>query len=318
MVDRCRFCDGEPASEFEVREMMFGFRDAFAYARCERCSSLWLRDVPEDLSRYYGHGYYSMAADPKGAEPSTAAALWARTLLWLQAVSARRAGKPGFPVYLRWFPDTVTLQSRIADIGSGEAGLASRLSRHGFANVWAFDPFIDADRDSGNAHYRKRMLSDVDGQFDVILFSHSLEHVPDPVQALRTAAAHLREDGEIIVRIPVAGSYAHRQYGANWIGLDAPRHLSIPSTAGMAFAAATARLWISQIFYDSLPIQFWVSEGYQRGISLRDQDTPDPVALERLARQARELNERRDGDMAGFVLTKELSRARRPAYRHHS
>ena len=284
---------------------MLGLRDPFNYRRCGDCGSLWLADVPADLSKYYGPEYYSMADDPKGAELSTAASIWTRVLLRLPpTLTERFAGQRGFPVYLLWIAGLrVSLRSRIADVGSGEASVISRMSRHGFAHLWGFDPFIARDKDIGSAHYRKASIVGAEGAFDLIMFNHALEHVPDAIATLREAAARLATGGAIIVRIPVAGSYADRHYGPNWVALDPPRHLAIPSKAGMRTAAESAGLTVGRVFFDSQPLQFWASERYARGIALHDDAGGcDPAALRLFLKRSKELNAKGEGDTAGYVL----------------
>src|SRR5665213_2704103 len=101
MVETCLFCGGASAASMAAREMMFGLRHEFTYCRCVRCLSLWLQDPPASLSPYYGEGYYSMTADPKGAQPVRGAALWLRLLLRLPVVACDRlAGRRGFPRYI--------------------------------------------------------------------------------------------------------------------------------------------------------------------------------------------------------------------------
>lgn len=303
MVDRCLYCDGGPGDRIETREMMFGLRHAFVYRRCVNCRSLWLQDVPDDLSPYYGRGYYSMSL-PTG-RPIPAAKLLIRILLKLPPLIVTPiAGKRGFPIYLKWFQGlNVSPASRIADIGAGEGSLISRMARHGFGDVWGFDPFIAGDRDEGAAHLRRSSISDAGGLFDVVMFNHSLEHVARPVEALREAAAHLVPSGAILVRIPLAGTYAERHYGPNWMALDPPRHLTVPTKLGLELGASAAGLEVAHVFFDSLPQQLWGSEQYAKDIPLLDERGGAGKRESRMdKRRTRELNRRHDGDSAGFIL----------------
>jgi hypothetical protein len=177
------------------------------------------------------------------------------------------------------------------------------MAAHGFDDVWGFDPFIRADRDEGNAHLRCTSIEHAKGLFDVIMFNHSFEHVPRPVEALRAAKARLAADGAILVRIPLAGTFADRHYGGDWVSLDPPRHLNVPSRQGMQAAAAASGLDITRVFFDSLPQQIWASEQYRRNIPLLDGRSGHGQKVSRaLRRRARELNRREDGDSAGFIL----------------
>jgi SAM-dependent methyltransferase len=214
------------------------------------------------------------------------------------------AGKRGFPQYLQWFQGlNLSLSSRIADVGSGEGSLVIRMAAHGFDDVWGFDPYIRADRDCGNAHLRRTGVGQAEGLFDVIMFHHSLEHLPRPVEELRNAKARLAADGAILVRVPLAGTFADRHYGRDWVSLDPPRHLNVPSRQGMQAAASASGLDIDRVFFDSLPQQIWASEQYRRDIPLRgERGGPRQKVSRALRRRTRELNRHEDGDSAGFLL----------------
>jgi SAM-dependent methyltransferase len=283
---------------------MFGLRHEFTYLRCSGCRSLWLSEIPGDLASYYGDGYYSMAP-PRVRARGPAARRWVRMSLRLPpSVVDRVAGKRGFPEYLRWFQALdVSPSSRIADVGSGEGALIIRMAAHGFDDVWGFDPFIHTDMDYGNAHVRRVGIERADGFFDVIMFNHSLEHIARPIEALRNARSRLAAGGAILVRVPLAGTFADRQYGGDWVSLDAPRHLNVPSRQGMQAAAGASGLQITRVFFDSLPQQIWASEQYRRDIPLFDERGGPPQNGSRaLRRRTRRLNRSEDGDRAGFVL----------------
>ncbi len=305
MVRHCPLCNAPPREEqTHAREMMFGLRHQFTYRRCSRCGSLWLSEIPQDLALYYGPRYYSMTSPPVTSR-GRVASYWARILLRLPPFLVERlAGKRGFPEYLRWFQGlNVSLSSRIADIGSGEGGLVMRMAAHGFHDVWGFDPFIRADRDHGGGHLRRTDIEHTQGHFDVIMFNHSLEHIADPVQAIRDAKSRLAADGAILVRVPLAETYADRHYGGNWLGLDPPRHLAVPSRYGMQLAASATGLEITRVFFDSLPLQIWASEKYRQDIPLLDErGEPGKRESRHLRRRTRELNSREEGDSAGFLL----------------
>jgi SAM-dependent methyltransferase len=305
MIERCPFCTAAPAGAVTAREMMLGLRERFAYCRCGECGSLWLADPPEDLGRFYPAGYYSLVADPKGAEAIPLARLWTRALLRLpRGVTTSLAGTRGFPRYAAWLAGLgATPGWRVADLGAGEGALVYQLGRHGFADVWGLDPYLSADRDLGAVHLRRGDLSRADGPFDLVMFNHALEHTRDPFAELRSAGERLSPRGAIVVRIPVAGSLADRRYGADWVALDAPRHLAIPSRDGVARVAARAGLAVTRTFFDSTALQFWASEQYARDIPLHDpRSGPDAASLARLARRARAVNRSAQGDTAGYVL----------------
>ncbi|MBS1546413.1 MAG: class I SAM-dependent methyltransferase [Bacteroidetes bacterium] len=62
--------------------------------------------------------------------------------------------------------------------------------------------------------------------FDVITLWHVLEHVPDPMEALREIYARLSPGGLLVVAVPDNESWDCRHYGSTWAAWDVPRHLS--------------------------------------------------------------------------------------------
>jgi 2-polyprenyl-3-methyl-5-hydroxy-6-metoxy-1,4-benzoquinol methylase len=72
-------------------------------------------------------------------------------------------------------------------------------------------------------------LSQYPLQFDCIMVSHVLEHVHDPLDMLATLKLALKPNGVLLISLPNALSVLRYHFGANWRGLEAPRHLAIPS-----------------------------------------------------------------------------------------
>ncbi len=72
-------------------------------------------------------------------------------------------------------------------------------------------------------------LANYSGQFDCIMSSHVLEHVHDPLDMLTKIKAALKPGGLLLLTLPNSLSALRFYFGANWRGLEAPRHLAIPS-----------------------------------------------------------------------------------------
>jgi SAM-dependent methyltransferase len=64
-----------------------------------------------------------------------------------------------------------------------------------------------------------------DRSFDVVRLSHSLEHMHDPMSALREARRILDTDGYLVVTVPNAGSWEASLFGRWWFPWELPRHL---------------------------------------------------------------------------------------------
>ena len=75
--------------------------------------------------------------------------------------------------------------------------------------------------------------------YDCITCSHVVEHVHQPVQWLRGMYALLRPGGTLWIQTPNIESWGHREFGVDWRGLEPPRHLAIPTAAGLCACLET-------------------------------------------------------------------------------
>jgi len=64
-----------------------------------------------------------------------------------------------------------------------------------------------------------------EGFFDVVVMSHVIEHVPEPVTLLQECHRVLKNGGYLVAYSPNVRSLGHRLYKSNWRGLEPPRHL---------------------------------------------------------------------------------------------
>lgn len=62
-------------------------------------------------------------------------------------------------------------------------------------------------------------------RFDVITFSHSLEHFHYPDRALQASARLVKKGGYLIIAVPNFDSFENSFFQRNWFHLDVPRHL---------------------------------------------------------------------------------------------
>jgi SAM-dependent methyltransferase len=82
------------------------------------------------------------------------------------------------------------------------------------------------------------------GEFDCVTAFHVLEHVPDPIRAVRRMLEWLAPGGLLVLEVPNAGGLGARLFGRAWSGLELPRHLSrfTPETLGATVARAGGRV----------------------------------------------------------------------------
>jgi SAM-dependent methyltransferase len=296
--------------------MMFGTRTEHRVDRCGSCGSLILLDPPPDPASAYPDGYYAHGSTPSFVAPDNLKRrlLRARSRALLRlppAASDRLLARAPYPLApFRWLAGLgLGTSARILDVGCGEGYLLRRLALAGFTRLNGVDPYMAEESESEVLTLRRGELRDVTGPFEVVMLHHVLEHLTDPVEALREARELLAPGGAVIARVPLADSWAARHYGADWVQLDAPRHLSVPTEAAARDAAAAAGLRVRRAWRDSDAIQFWGSEQYRLGIPLEDPRSVmrggHPFAAGQLrgwAARARALNRAGEGDSGCFVL----------------
>ncbi|MBN1593615.1 MAG: class I SAM-dependent methyltransferase [Candidatus Coatesbacteria bacterium] len=64
-----------------------------------------------------------------------------------------------------------------------------------------------------------------DGHFDLVIFSHSLEHLSDPMRALNEARRIISPTGGLLISVPNPDCLSARLFREYWTGYDFPRHL---------------------------------------------------------------------------------------------
>jgi 2-polyprenyl-3-methyl-5-hydroxy-6-metoxy-1,4-benzoquinol methylase len=312
----CRICGNfENNIPFVVSEMMFGIGDEFRYFECSGCGCLQIESVPSDISRYYPAAYYSYAAHSRPEGRLRRAAQAARCKY---VVSGR--GFIGRFLFNHYYDPKIaslrgvalTRKSRILDVGCGSGLLLRQLRNAGFVNASGIDPYIVEDvKYAGSVLVRKQSIHNAIGNWDLILFHHSLEHALDPLETLKSAARLLSPKGTCLVRTPVASSYAWRHYRENWVQLDAPRHFFIQSLNSMSLLAGKAGFQVQKVIFDSSELQFWASEQYKKNIPLLSPESygtsPSKSLFSRreirsFRERAQELNAQELGDQAAFYL----------------
>ena len=321
-MNECRVCNnGADNQKHVVLEMYFGTRETFEYFECSNCNCLQLAEFPHDMSVYYPDGYYSFAGID---ETSLARKLKSFVSRKRNGYALFRNGILGRLFYtirqptmsfelLRLFK---TLKNEsVLDVGCGGGEFAYYLTELGI-NTVGIDPFVRQVRVYKNGlKILKRTLvefkRETELQFDLIMFNHSFEHMPDPEEVLKVASGLLRDTGTIMIRIPTVSSYAWKHYRTNWVQLDAPRHLFLHSVESIGILANNAGFRVSDIVYDSDELQFCGSEQYLQNIPLTSSQSyrtslkASPFSKKDIAsykKQAVALNRQNLGDMAAFYL----------------
>jgi SAM-dependent methyltransferase len=316
MTYRCLWCHAATAARtFTARELLFGMEGEWEYAECSACGSLQMLQPPDDLQRYYPREYdaYNTLPDAYYRGLLGVVRTWRdRTV----ATGKGLLGKLVLLVHPQQDPRVRSIRllnllpdARVLDVGCGSGLLLLIMHQVGFRNVEGIDPFYPSEQPIGGRVrvYRRTLREHVEAQpppYDVVMYHHVLEHVPDQEGELSLAKQLLKPDGRILVRLPLAGSYHWKRYGTDWFQLDAPRHLSIPSVQGMKALAERCGYKVEYTGFDALPLHLHASELYRQGI-IGSQHRPElhsPTQWREFARLTDQLNRTGEADSGVFVL----------------
>lgn len=274
MVINCLICNNVSGNELvKLKELQLGLGEIFMYQRCGNCNSMQLLNPPADFSPYYPvEKYYSFTNGIKILKHSdflrkakTNYLLYGKSKLLGSILSIGYK----IPDFFQWMIELkAQLDDEILDVGCGNGMLLEKLHKMGFNRLTGIDPFIGEEKDFGSVKILRKNIEDIAGKFGVIMMHHVLEHLPNPLRALKNTHSLLQENRSLLVRIPVMGNYGWNTYGEFWAGLDAPRHLFIPSEKGMRMLAESAGFEVTKVEYDTVDYLIWCSEQYKKGMSL--------------------------------------------------
>ena len=247
----CDLCHSDQ-SEVVTRQrdlLLEVMNDEFTIVKCCRCGLVYLNPRPskELLSSYYPTVYYpplqakartqfQQQAKKVSAQikrwvledyygyPSTGSAGWSRIvrriLLWPDKTLRELKGRHPLP----WRGE-----GKVLDVGCGAGGHLKTLQDQGW------EPHGIEISEVAAAHARELVTGNIHTgtlesapfppqSFDLILMSHSLEHLPSPVAALRLVHRLVNDDGLLVVTVPNVDSLEFKLFGRWWFPLDPPRH----------------------------------------------------------------------------------------------
>lgn len=225
--------------------------------RCTQCRNAYLNPRPSRASigaayeSYYTHEGthprvgYSLLAWPKKLSRRAANAYANRryatdwqpsTTLLGWVVDIVPGLKSKLDIQFRWLPrpDPGAL---LLDVGCGSGAFLRCAAAAGWKPHGAEpDPRAAAQASLDGADVRVgdiREFISMENRFQAITFSHSIEHVHDPVEDLRLAYRLLAPGGVLYVDTPDLDCLGRTRFGRHWRGLEAPRHLVLFSRAGL-------------------------------------------------------------------------------------
>jgi SAM-dependent methyltransferase len=311
----CRICGNRASNRTHIaQEMMLGLRDEFSYLECGDCGCVQIQEIPADMPKYYPADYYSF--DQHGPVTTFLRHCRARHALerfnligWL--LSELVVPHDAMLAIRRVGPAT---NAAILDVGCGSGRLLLDLAWLGYKNLTGVDPFVAKDivHPSGPKVFKKHIEA-MQGEFDLVMLHHSFEHMDQPQAVMQAVTRLLKPGGHAIVRIPVASSFAWREYGVNWVNMDPPRHFFLHTFASIRLLADQAGLELQETRHEGNPELFWASEQYAKDIPMSDPRSKKSSLIGKIfmflrmwrdKARSRELNQSGQGDLVCFRFRK--------------
>lgn len=301
-VPVCPACGSGKRAVFyhDLRDHTFATPGEWTLQRCTDCGSAYLDPRPNRESigmaylDYYTHE--SSAEPPEG--PATGALQRFKLALRNGYLRARYRLRvpPGFG-FARWLvplffpyrrgafdkrvrhlvlPDG---PARLLDIGCGNGEFVRLAADHGWdaAGIEPDPKAVAAGREAGlpieQGGFPRTRFDD--RSFQAVTLSHVMEHLHDPIDALKEVHRILQTGGKIWIATPNFRSPLHRAFGRAWRGLEPPRHLVIFNRRSLGQALRKAGF--SEVrFEGGYPTTRWLFAASQE-IRARTESRPVPA-----------------------------------------
>jgi SAM-dependent methyltransferase len=189
----------------------------FLVVECHGCRLIRLYPwpTPEEIGGYYPDNYWY---DPGTDTADRLAETWRRFVLRDHVRFSRRALKES------------GVAGPVLDVGCGgglflremnlphNAAFGLDFNVNAGAVAWSTNAIPVACGALPSAPFKPR-------SFAMITMFHVLEHLYEPTAYLEAARELLKPGGRLVVQVPNAASWQFLLLGANWTGVDIPRHL---------------------------------------------------------------------------------------------
>jgi ubiquinone/menaquinone biosynthesis C-methylase UbiE len=237
MTTSCALCGStRHRALFEGRDWLYGQTVRAEILQCDECGLVYLWPRPARPQDYYPDEYAPHVGPRDSADIAYSAGHRQGLLRKARLVSQYGSGP-------------------LLDVGCAAGDFLAVVQ--GLANrpLWGVDI---SDRAVRRARQRFGInawlgtvppLSLPDESVSVVTLWHVLEHLPQPLAALRDIARVLRPDGVLVLACPMADSWEARLFGRYWAGYDVPRHLFAYSRRTLPWMLQNAGFESSEVLH---------------------------------------------------------------------
>lgn len=230
----------------DLKDRFFNAPGIWTLLQCAKCYFVWLnpRPIPEDMGKLYGQ-YFTHST-----ERSVPRFAWIRRFIRDAILGAhmdydhlvKGVWKKGFGKVLSWvipLKERVELSvmnlpakkgGRLLDVGCGNGIFLEKMRSLGWevVGVEMDEKAVKIGRERFALDIYQGSIEEVDlptESTDAITMHHVIEHVPDPIGALKVCLKILKPRGRLVLITPNILSLGHRLFKQATAHLDPPRHL---------------------------------------------------------------------------------------------
>lgn len=256
-VEACPVCSSaDRCALFVTRDRLCGLPGEFELAKCSKCELVYLQDRPDarTIGRYYpSDSYYAYIP------PATYSLFWQKgglVSIWYamkRGILARRynyrhLGGSRSLAMLAALPFLGPLRSRgtfqlevmlhpyvndgnLLEVGCGSGMYLDLMRALGWQRVVGVDISSKAIQQAKDVLGIEAYCGNLEdapleaGSFDAVSLSHTLEHVPQPMEFLREVNRLMKPGGRLAIIVPNMDGLGAKMFGENWYHLDSPRHI---------------------------------------------------------------------------------------------
>lgn len=308
---KCPICNNSKRNEsFKVKELQQGLREEFEYIECKNCGCLFIKDIPQNINKYYDINYapHNNKNTIKEKIIEKIYGMYITDNKFIKHVIGDNVGVSTkfWNSFIR--NGIIAKDSSILDIGCGDGKFLHILKSAGFKDLTGMDLFIDKENMQKGIKIFQCSLEEFNPKrkYDVIISNHAFEHMDNQLENLKCFENLVKPDGIIIIRIPVKSEAIWKEYGVNWFQIDAPRHFFLHTIDSFKILCSKTNLAIDKIIFDSSDSCLINNEKYVRDISMSDPAWNsfklDRKTTNKLKKHAKKLNENNQADQAIFLL----------------
>ena len=207
----CNFCQ---SNNYKIvctgKDFLIGSNTQFNVVRCKICGLLYTnpRPKPATISKYYPKSYSNFLLSNRFFN------LLRYIIFWNE---------------LNLLSSIIRKSSRVLEIGCGTGEYLSYLKHKGYEveGIELSKYCIDTARNKYGLNIKQGTIFDYknkENYFDLIIMRHVLEHVPEPLETIKTIYKMLKENGTFFCLVPNTASYDAKIFKQYWRGFELPRH----------------------------------------------------------------------------------------------